>query len=143
MLRRHSTLWLSFAQSLEGRGRKIRCTFNSEHEDTCISCFGRRIPCLDQQHSSISSPAPAEKAQSVRDRLARLEEQMQLVLGQSSSERANATGDSEGQIVTTNQSPAQSSNHTVSGVGFTYRVNAPICPCLGANSVYSLSLILS
>jgi hypothetical protein len=60
-----------------GRKRKSKCTFLPEHFSRCTECYGRGIPCVDQEYvDALSVP---QRGQTVRDRLSHLELMMEAV----------------------------------------------------------------
>lgn len=63
--------------SVSGRRRKIRCTFNPDRPEACNECRLRGSTCIDQEHDSdkpkASDAAQGDQRYSLRERVAHLE----------------------------------------------------------------------
>ncbi|KAB8276464.1 hypothetical protein BDV30DRAFT_206161 [Aspergillus minisclerotigenes] len=75
----------------ECKRRKIKCTFASTEDVTCIGCQRRRAPCVSQDLPEVLSPARKGNRHLV-ERIARVEKFMQDFIA---SKGASATGHSE------------------------------------------------
>lgn len=75
----------------ECKRRKIKCTFASTEDVTCIGCQRRRAPCVSQDLPEVLSPARNGNRYLV-ERIARVEKFMQDFIA---SKGVSATGHSE------------------------------------------------
>lgn len=74
-----------------GRRRKIRCVFRTGDDSSCIGCLNRQVPCTSQTEF-LRAVTEEQTRPNVRERLARLERQMEQVLqGQAMEDAGNIT----------------------------------------------------
>ncbi|CAM1501194.1 Fc.00g103560.m01.CDS01 [Cosmosporella sp. VM-42] len=98
----------------ECRRRKIKCQFSNEDDATCIGCSTREKPCISQEYTHESAPAPDRR---LAQRLGRLEELMEKLVDQTNPDEAPTSASTSAPTATAQKQPSPSESDSGQSYG--------------------------